>query len=206
MIGNDVVDLDDPETTPAATHPRFDERVFATEELAWLARSRAAERLRWVLWAAKESAFKVAKKLDPRTIFSPRRLIVRLERGGSGSVSLGERIFSVRIIADREVCHAVAAAELPEGALLVSGLRRLGPDDVAGAAPICPGRAVRRLAIGALAPWLGAEERDLAFVREGRVPRLHWRGSPAPVDVSLSHHGRFVAFACAFDPRARSVE
>ena len=28
MVGNDVVDLGDPETRPGATHPRFDARVF----------------------------------------------------------------------------------------------------------------------------------------------------------------------------------
>ncbi|MGH7898063.1 MAG: 4'-phosphopantetheinyl transferase family protein [Candidatus Binatia bacterium] len=204
MIGNDVVDLADPETMPSATHPRFDERVFAAEELASLARSRAGTRLRWMLWAAKESAFKAAKKLDPATIFAPRRMIVRLACDGSGSVSVGERAFSLRVLLDGEVCHAVACAAVPAGALIVSGLRRLGPCDLTGTAPIDPRRAVRRLAIGALAPWLGVKVRDLTFIRDGRVPRLRWRGRLAPVDVSLSHHGRFVAFAGALDPRGPS--
>ena len=48
MVGNDVVDLEDSETVSGATHPRFDERVFADEEIACLRRSGAPERLRWV--------------------------------------------------------------------------------------------------------------------------------------------------------------
>ena len=37
MLGNDVVDLADPETRRAALHPRFDARAFAPRERAALA-------------------------------------------------------------------------------------------------------------------------------------------------------------------------
>jgi hypothetical protein len=76
MLGNDVVDLWDPETRPGAAHPRFDVRVFDPTELAALARSRAPNQLRWVLWAAKEAAYKAAKRMDPTTLLSPRRFVV----------------------------------------------------------------------------------------------------------------------------------
>ena len=65
MIGNDVVDLGDAEVQPGATHPRFDARVFAREEREALRASGAPNRLRWILWAAKEAAYKAARKLDP---------------------------------------------------------------------------------------------------------------------------------------------
>ena len=58
MIGNDIVDLRDPEVQPGASHPRFDRRVFAPEERSALAASGARERLRWILWAAKEAGRK----------------------------------------------------------------------------------------------------------------------------------------------------
>ena len=69
MVGDDVVDLGDPEAR--AVHPRFDARVFGTAERALLAASREPECLRWVLWAAKEAAWKLAAKRGPRPIFSP---------------------------------------------------------------------------------------------------------------------------------------
>ena len=53
MLGNDVIDLADPETS--SRHPRFDARVFGATERALLARSEDAGRLRQVLWAAKEA-------------------------------------------------------------------------------------------------------------------------------------------------------
>lgn len=194
MLGNDVVDLEDREAAPGATHPRFDERVFAAEELECLRRSPSPGRLRWVLWAAKESAYKAAKKLDPRTIFSPRRFVVRLDAANLGCVRVGERRFSIVARVERAVCHVVACAELPHGVIVVSGLQRLVSD---ARRPPLPAYAVRRFTIDEMTPWLGARAGDLELVSEGRVPRFRLSGRPVPADVSLSHHGRFVAFACA---------
>ena len=69
MLGNDVVDLRDPDSD-VATHPaRFDERVFAPGERALIQHSAQPARLRWQLWSAKEAAFKAAKKRSAATIF-----------------------------------------------------------------------------------------------------------------------------------------
>ena len=62
---------------------------------------------------------------------------------------------------------------------------------------IRPSASVRRLAATAIASTLGL---DPSAVRIDRRPpvALH-RGRPLVTDLSLSHHGRFVAFACALD-------
>jgi len=78
MLGNDVIDLGDPETLPGALHPRFDARVFTPHERAALANAARPERLRWRLWALKEAAYKCLKKLEPQTGFSPQRFAVQL--------------------------------------------------------------------------------------------------------------------------------
>src|SRR5512139_2501725 len=83
MIGNDVVDLLDPETQPGAVHPRFDARVFTDDELRALRRSVAPGRLRWLMWAAKESAFKAVRRNDACVAFRPREFAVTL-RGNGG--------------------------------------------------------------------------------------------------------------------------
>ncbi len=68
MIGNDVVDLADPEATEKGLNPRFDERVFSFIERRQLGASKERHLLRWTMWAAKESAYKLAKRSDPQTI------------------------------------------------------------------------------------------------------------------------------------------
>jgi phosphopantetheinyl transferase (holo-ACP synthase) len=186
VIGNDVVDLGDEETAPFATHPRFDERVFAPEEASLLRRSGTSERLRWMLWAAKESAFKAARKLDPGAVFSPRRFVVRLEDDERGTVAFGDLRFALRVTSDVDFCHAVASVSR---AAATSAVRRRAPDEN-------PRSAVRALAIERLSAELGSQrEGELEIVKEGGIPRVSLRGSPLPFDMSFSHHGRFVAFA-----------
>lgn len=187
MVGNDVVDLEDEETAPYATHPRFDARVFAPEELRLLASSEVSERLRWVLWAAKESAFKVARKLDPRATFSPRRYVVRLDGGGRASVRVGDRALSCFVACDGEACHAVASAG---HVAVTAAVRRVATFESARF-------AARRLAVSILTRELGASPGDVAIVKEDGIPTARLRGKRVPIDISLSHHGRFAAFAYA---------
>jgi phosphopantetheinyl transferase (holo-ACP synthase) len=189
MIGNDVVDLGDPESGAEALHPRFDGRVFDGTERILIEASLHPERTRWLLWSAKESAYKAARKEDPGTVFSPVRFVVRIEGEARASVAVGARRFHVDLVAQVDHVHGVArGARDPSGAVstaLAKLPERSGWNE-----------AVRRLAIATLSPLLGVEPEHLAIHRDGRIPTLWIRGTRSAADLSLSHHGRFVAFAC----------
>jgi len=191
MVGNDVIDLGDPEARPGGCHARFDARVFAAVELEQLAASTAPVRLRWILWAAKEAAFKVAKKDDARTIFSPRRFVVCVTSGTQARVAHDARRFAVELEIGARYVHAIATDGGNPGARVVAGVER-----IAWGGSTCPGSAARTLAIRALAPLLGIAAAELSVAREARVPRLCRGSVDVATDLSLSHHGRFVAFAC----------
>lgn len=66
-----------------------------------------------------------------------------------------------------------------------------------------PSAAVRRLALREIARALDVAPARLAIGRRGRIPILELDGRPASVALSLSHHGRFVAFAMV--PRGRGL-
>jgi hypothetical protein len=59
-----------------------------------------------------------------------------------------------------------------------------------------PSRAARALAARELARRAGVPPEAVRFSRRGRVPLVWLEGFDLRADVSLSHHGRFVAFAC----------
>jgi hypothetical protein len=190
MLGNDVVDLSDPETL-GARHARFDARVFTREERAALEAARDPERLRWSLWAAKEAAYKCLKKLAPGACFSPVRFAVRLDGEASGIVETGGRRLRVALFCQGDALHAVATdASDPERGVL-RALAELPAELSEGGAS----QAVRALAREAAAAELGCHPDELAIVGEGRRPRLRRRGGLPTPDLSLSHHGRFVAAA-----------
>lgn len=62
VVGNDVVDLSDPRCAGKSLSERFLSRVFAVEEGELIHGSRQPDRMLWLLWAAKEAAFKVVSK------------------------------------------------------------------------------------------------------------------------------------------------
>lgn len=209
MIGNDVVDLDDPETQPGSAHPRFEGRVFAPEERAALAASPSPQRLRWILWAAKEAAYKVARKLDAATVFSPSRFVVRLD---ANIVEHEARRYRLQVSQTAQCVHALVCDDAGRGfppqptgpsgpvqpgdlkARIFSGAHApLGGSSKAR--PASFSLAVREIALDALAAALDEDRRDLAIVSRDRIPCVERRGMRAPVDLSLSHHGRFVAYA-----------
>ncbi len=197
MIGNDVVDLADPEARPGRAHPRFDARVFSPPERHAIAESPEPVRERWLRWAAKEAAYKCLRARDRTVCFSPVELVVD-RRGPTGAdVRWRDRVLSVRLDLEDDRVHAVAwDAPGSPGARTVSAVRRVGDSD--------PRAAVRRLAVRELADALG-ESVDALRIEKGedRVPVLRCRSRRLDASLSLSHHGRFVGFACELGPGAR---
>jgi phosphopantetheinyl transferase (holo-ACP synthase) len=179
MLGNDVVDLAD----AAGRHPRFDARVFAPAEQALVA---ADPRLRGVLWAAKESAYKAARKDDVRTVFSPSRFVVHFEQARHVTVSVGSRRFVVELAEGDGWVHAVARAPDDPPATACAAVETLAAEDDES-------DAARRLALATIEGVTGIA--GLEITRDGRIPLLVLNGWRVG-DLSLSHHGRFVAFAC----------
>lgn len=189
MVGNDVVDLGDREAIEGPTHPRFDQRVFAAAERALLRSSRSPGLLRWTLWSAKEAAYKLARKRSSRVVFSPRRFLVDLEQDDRARVRHGDVEFTVRIAAAGHALHALAQDTGRSEDQLVWAVEPKGHDAE-------PSRAARALAARVLGEELDLPADAFRFGRRGHVPTLAVEGRRASLDLSLSHHGRFVAFAC----------
>jgi len=181
MLGNDVVDLGDPETCPEALHARFDRRVFGDAERRALARGPGW--LRWALWAAKEAAYKGARQQDATAVFAPRRFLVELDDALRGRVCHPGGSLPVEVTRRGACLHALAGTS-PRARWRVAAR---GPGD--------PGAEVRDLARRHLARALCCADAEIGFDRRGRIPAARRGGLPLPVDLSFSHHGRYLALA-----------
>ncbi len=211
MVGNDIVDLADVDADASTYSPRFDERTFAAAERAWLAERPDADRARWELWAAKEAAYKAVKRGHRATVFSPssfevetdtRRVEGDLVHGfgwvtfaGPNAGRLADLRLRVETHAEADRVHVTAwrdgdLAPQSEIAALPAA---------SGHSDIDPSAYVRRRLIRRLAAALGVPRARLSLDRRARVPVVMVDGKDASIDVSLSHHGRFVA--CAWSQR-----
>ena len=152
---------------------------------------------RWLLWAAKEAAYKAEKRGAPDTVFSPRRFVVEPpslpaeEGAGRGCVRHGERLLTLAAEWTRDFVHIVAMSDAARVGRSVSEVAR---------AARAPSDAARELAATGIGKLLGIDPRRLEI--DGKPPVVRHDGRVITKDVSLSHHGRFVAFA-AVVPRDR---
>lgn len=151
-------------------HPRFAERVCTPAELRAIDSKRSLARI----FAAKEAAYKAAVKLGLQPGFAHRKLEVSSDR-----VTYEGRAFPLSITDGPQWVHAVVGE-----ATMVH---------------VEEGNDARAALARALSRALGKE---VTIVRDPAPGSWDGHGPPrvvgADADVSLSHDGRFVAFAAAF--------
>jgi hypothetical protein len=211
MIGNDVVDLRDADTRPETFRPRFDQRVFDPAERRAIERDSQPHARRWVHWAAKEAAYKLAKQVDENFVFSPSKLVAefdsarpqagdRVERRGvltlPAPTEVGIRELELRSFETLDYVHVMA---LPAGADWEAVVWAVEPVE----AETDTGQAVRTLARNCVARDLGISVERVAIGRRGRIPTVEIDGSPSTMVISISHHGLWVA--CAMTLRCDDV-
>ena len=76
QIGNDVVDLDKTSSNNKQYDRRFVSRVFTNAEQNAIKKATDPDLVLWSIWAAKETAYKIRKKIDPSFILSHKRIEV----------------------------------------------------------------------------------------------------------------------------------
>lgn len=213
-VGNDVVDLDDPTLRGKTGHARFLERVLAPVEREAVLRAEDAHVALWTCWAAKEAAYKVVTKLEGEPPVFVHRAFVSTDT----AVEYQGRTIPFHVRRNGPALHVVAAIDL-DPSEVTGGAERLDAAGAAWAGPLeailprftareadavhsVPSAAVRLRARAALAQAMDVTEGRLEIVcapghTGRRPPSVLLDGEAAPADVSLSHHGRWIAWAIA---------
>ena len=208
LVGNDIVDLGDPENRGKSRDRRFVARVFTGGEQERIAATARPDTLLWALWAAKEAAYKAFSRGVPEIASIPKLYQVFFEGEAAfadpadaalpcklaGRVIAPPGELALRVhVTDRYV-HVLAAAT-PE---TLAGIR-WGVLQIDAARPAeDPPALARRGLLAEIAARTGCPAGALS-IRKGGA------GSGAPVvfcgdrmvtaALSLSHDGRFAAFA-----------
>ena len=207
FIGNDIVDLTDPGNIGKSRDHRFQQRVFTPSERECIAAAAEPDVILWALWAAKETAYKIASKRDVLAVFSPRLYPAVLYPGTHGPTRSGmvyppQGPVAIRVYIAPDHLHCIGATLLP-GILdeVLWEVKRLPPAKAGGHHD--PSMEVRRLAGRRLAAILDKPAVDIDIRRFNDIdkwgpPTTYIEGQPAPFDLSLSHDGAFVA--CAMFP------
>lgn len=212
-MGNDIVDLKRFGAADKSNDHRFVGRVFTAQERKLIQEGDDPDRRLWTIWACKETAYKVAGKINPQVSSAPRNYPVELsvDRGLLGPHAMVNTPcgpVTARIAADDDdLIHVVGVDgfHVPEGVShgigSIFSTTRLTGDSIAWARS----QLTRRQAVEAIAASLHAAPASLQIVRQRsagalKPPVLFQDNVQASVDISLSHDGRFGAYAFYISP------
>ncbi|PKN59834.1 MAG: hypothetical protein CVU53_06220, partial [Deltaproteobacteria bacterium HGW-Deltaproteobacteria-11] len=193
------MDLTDPGNIGKSGDNRFLQRVFTLPERERIAAAGDPDAVMWALWAAKETAYKVVRKMNPLAASTPRLYPVLLSAGDHGSIRSGmvctpHGPVCIRVSVAGEYLHCIGASPPDILEHVLWDIKRLPPAEEGGDHD--PSMAVRRLARRRLAELLHASAADITIRRfqdshGWGPPRPYFRGKPAPFDLSFSHDGAF---------------
>ncbi|MFQ5649426.1 MAG: 4'-phosphopantetheinyl transferase superfamily protein [bacterium] len=80
LVGNDIVDLNEAGIRGKSRHTRFVTRVFTEKERKMIHAAPNSDLALWILWAAKESAYKIVSKRFGPPVFSHQKFEASFEK------------------------------------------------------------------------------------------------------------------------------
>jgi phosphopantetheinyl transferase (holo-ACP synthase) len=194
------VDLRDAANKDKSRDSRFLKKILTDAEIDDVKHAENSDQLLWSLWACKETAYKVIKKISPETVFVPRRWPTVFKKITSeyaeGEVGIwGEGGVFVRLFSRSDHVHCVGS---DDQSILDQLIWNTHPLPVKEKIP--PSLFVRRCIGQNLAEYFrrdfdAVEIRRERWKNELKPPGVYLDGQKTNIDVSLSHDGRFVAYA-----------
>ena len=208
LAGNDIVDLKAPFAQGKSRHARYVDRILTVEEKREMLSSACPDFMLWMFWSAKETALKVVRKIDRYVHAIPRKYVCRLGEGGKGKrvsgvvyTPLGDVRVAIQCTEEYLHCLGTLFPYLPEQEL-VYGVHQIhtSGDALYDCSSDQVSQDVRMIVIDRLADYVSMNGGEMKITSAGS---LSWRGYPEvmvnleriSIDVSLSHDGRYVAYA-----------
>jgi len=229
-LGNDIVDLQEDGVAGKSADRRFMTRVFTENEHQTILASPQPDVMLWMLWAAKETAFKIVSKLGQPPVFAHKKFAVRLlaQHGTAENREIGVEVkyedIPARVTVSRQshYIYSLGHAETKKPGWkhhVFSETQEVSEkDDLSeNSGEVTFSRnelknvthrqslQVRFYCKQALARRLAVHPSRLQIIRprianKSLPPYLLLDGRRCGIDISFTHHGRFLAW-CGSVPR-----
>lgn len=108
MIGNDVVDLELAAAENNWRRAGYLEKICTPAERQLVQDAADPDRMVWLLWSAKEAAYKIVHRTTGQRIYAPHRYAVQLSGRDTGTVCYETMTFHFRTTVDGSRLHSIA--------------------------------------------------------------------------------------------------
>jgi phosphopantetheinyl transferase (holo-ACP synthase) len=182
---------------------RFLKKILTSAECEFVSAAEDPNIALWSLWAGKETAYKIIKKSTDKASFLPRFWTVqprksRKKKNDWEVILPGEEKIFIRLFPAENYVHCVGSNDLSALDKIICGVAQMSAADIENIN--MPSTFARERLALALADHFHLNSRDIEIRREKkegelRPPCVYYEKKKYPVDISLSHDGRFVAYA-----------
>jgi hypothetical protein len=198
-----VVDLREPANAGKSRNSRFLKKILTNVEIEFVQNAKDPDATLWSYWACKETAYKVIKKSCLDAAFLPRQWTVFFKKSQSdfseGEVMIPgkERVY-VRLFYNPQYVHCVGSDSITALDKLIWSVDVL-PEEK-DEKNIDPSFFSRNCLGQNLAQYFSLNFHNIKIRRtrkDGALqpPRVYVSGRETDINISLSHDGRFVAYA-----------
>lgn len=178
MVGNDIIDLELARAERKSENSRYLAKVFSEEEIKHILLAEDQELRLWQFWAMKEAAYKAHQRIFslPRKL-NPKAFHCALD-GSSGKVSIDKLVYNIEFQTTAEYLHATTSTEkLSKKVFQTNTEASLDLKQE-------------------FSKHLPSDYINLIIKKNGLgIPSLEVNKQSEKIPFSLSHHGKFTAFA-----------
>lgn len=193
MIGNDIVDLTLAKKESNWKRPRFLDKIFTLKEQKLIGETSQPDKMVWLLWSMKESAYKLHVQVFEKRFFAPKKLecfIQNLKRDECFGVvhCVDFQCFTQSEISDHFI---YSIAKLKKSKAYLSQNFELENTSIKSQHALVSKRVRTHFAtcLGTAIDEIRIEKNSLG------VPFLYTKKQNLKVAVSTTHHGNYGAFA-----------
>ncbi len=180
VVGNDVIDLELARAERKSENPRYLSKAFSEEEIEQVLNAEDPELRFWQFWAMKETAYKAHQRIFslPRKM-NPKAFHCTLEGSEMfGKVSIDESVYEIELDITSDYVHATTSSEN------ISKNVFSNPENPA------------TNYIESLSNKFQFKSGDFIIIKDILgIPSLVIKDHSMKIPFSLSHHGKFTAFA-----------
>ena len=189
MIGNDIIDLQLASVQSDWRRKGFLDKLFSITEKSFIYDSSDPSVAVWRLWSMKESVYKIHVRSSKVRSFNPKHFSCTFKTGTEGIVISNERTYKTKTLSNGDFIHTIATgSDVEQG--IFDGL--IMKEDQKDLSSLLYKKTLEDLA---KRQFLGINDLQL-LKNELQVPELFLNGNKLQMSCSLSHHGRYGAYAC----------
>jgi len=187
MVGNDIVDIAEAKQKSNWQRPRFLEKLFTLKEQQIIHKSENSFIMVWRLWSMKEAAYKLYTQIQPSRFYNPKQFECEINES-QGKVSYKD--FTCHVKTKITSQYIISETRLVAQDMISESIK------IYNSSPKYQSDMTKDILLSKVAEQYTILKDDLKLVKsEFGIPYVYQNSKKLNINISISHHGNYGAYA-----------